>query len=291
MTPQLIEYIKSALASGQSREIITQALVQNGWKVEDIEQGFSNVATPTLVYSAPVPAMASSIPVHSKLPLILGAVAVVAVLAVASGFILINKKATNTEIVEPASTESTSYATSSSSNAQAVATTTTQTSIAVKGTASLVKSETDFFGTNLYALKEGETVRNLGEKSVVANTANGYTELEKTVVTYTRHGDIIERSVAKTTPSGHSGADSVYMLNARQNYEHGLSIVKARIQKDCPSTSTPDCATSYTQLKDIETSCVNAFSDKEVNLCMGTDFSAEMNFGGFLWAVFLAGTQ
>jgi hypothetical protein len=34
ITPQLLDYIKTSVASGQSREAITQALVQSGWGID-----------------------------------------------------------------------------------------------------------------------------------------------------------------------------------------------------------------------------------------------------------------
>lgn len=97
MNPQLVEYMKAALASGQSREAITQSLVQNGWKAEDIQQGFANTVTPVQVYSASVPTTTLSTPTHSKLPMILGAVAVVAVLAVTGGLVWADQQVKNNE--------------------------------------------------------------------------------------------------------------------------------------------------------------------------------------------------
>lgn len=44
ITQQMIEYIKAAIASGQSREIITLALLQNSWSASDINDAFASIA-------------------------------------------------------------------------------------------------------------------------------------------------------------------------------------------------------------------------------------------------------
>ena len=48
---ELLDYIKSATASGQSSEAITQALLQNGWKDQDIQEGLTAILGQT--YSSP----------------------------------------------------------------------------------------------------------------------------------------------------------------------------------------------------------------------------------------------
>lgn len=90
MTPQLIEYIKAALASGQSREAVTLALVQNGWKTEDIQQGFADVAI-----QAPVVASSPSTP--SNLPLFLIAGTVLGIVIVSGGLLLISPQTKNND--------------------------------------------------------------------------------------------------------------------------------------------------------------------------------------------------
>ncbi len=50
VTQELLTYIRSALAGGQTQEIITQTLISQGWSVADIQEGFNAVmpiSTPT----------------------------------------------------------------------------------------------------------------------------------------------------------------------------------------------------------------------------------------------------
>jgi len=48
---ELLDYIKSATASGQSREAITQSLLQNGWEDRDVQEGLTAILGQT--YSPP----------------------------------------------------------------------------------------------------------------------------------------------------------------------------------------------------------------------------------------------
>jgi len=51
VTQQLLDYIKSAAENGQSREAITQALLQNGWGDRDVQEGLTAILGQT--YSSP----------------------------------------------------------------------------------------------------------------------------------------------------------------------------------------------------------------------------------------------
>jgi len=52
ITPEIISYIKSQLASGIARDSISINLVKSGWQIQDIEEAFNSITTPITVNSA-----------------------------------------------------------------------------------------------------------------------------------------------------------------------------------------------------------------------------------------------
>jgi hypothetical protein len=157
-----------------------------------------------------------------------------------------------------------------------------------------MKSEIDVYGTNLYTLKEGKTVKDLGEKTIetIFNDRK-VTVLERTTVTYTRSGDKIRVAVEKKSVDlGTYSYGTTVMLNAKQNYTRSIASLKSKIEQGCPNTDTPDCKLMLGWLGMIE-KCKNVTTDKEMNICMnsyddtGTDYNQDVGFsgGGILWGL------
>ncbi|MDO8572256.1 MAG: hypothetical protein Q7S11_00630 [bacterium] len=47
ISPELLDYIKDTIRNNQSREVITKNLLQNGWDLEDVSEGFDIIVGPT----------------------------------------------------------------------------------------------------------------------------------------------------------------------------------------------------------------------------------------------------
>lgn len=259
---ELSEYLRAALASGRTRETITQELIEQNWKPDDIAGGFDELSP---VESQPRTVVPSSTSHHFTFPLIISAVVVSAGIIV-SGIIWMNSR-TSPAGAAPAPLVDEQGAPTAP---PIIGTTIVETSVT---TQSANRSETDVYGTDLYALAEGQTVKTLADQ---------------TKISYTRTGDKIAVKIVKITANSRESLDGIFMLNARQNYDRGLAMVKARIQESCPDAAAPDCALQLQQVKDQEASCANARTDKEVNSCMGS-YTAKgyvRGAGGLMWSIF-----
>lgn len=93
ITPQLLEYIKISISTGLSREEITAALMQNGWKTEDIQAGFESLAS----VASPTSVTPMGVSAHSKLPMTLVVTILVVVLLGAGFWVWTVEQKTNDE--------------------------------------------------------------------------------------------------------------------------------------------------------------------------------------------------
>jgi hypothetical protein len=54
ITKELVDYIRSSLASGKTQESISQTLISQGWLFVDIQEGFRIINQPNLPNEVPV---------------------------------------------------------------------------------------------------------------------------------------------------------------------------------------------------------------------------------------------
>jgi len=171
ITPELQTYIRQQLGAGIAKEVIKQNLSVKGWNPQDLDDAFFAIENEHTAQTATPPAVPSShkgiwATVIILLLLLLGAAGAYA--AYSYGLIALPTFVTTTP---PIATTTSGFVQATSMPQQPANTT------AIETVTNHVKSEIDVYGTDLYALKEGQTVKDLGEKSVVTAVFNGKTEI------------------------------------------------------------------------------------------------------------------
>lgn len=263
VTQELLDYIKTALASGQSREAITQALIQNGWAAGDVQEGLTAVtgevvplqqSQEAVTHTPTQPQETTSVnsgyaqaqpenqirpqnaPTRSILPMAIIAGTAVIIVGIAATFWILTKNSTDSSQLAVEQTTPVK-ATTTDQNPQVLATTSSQAQL----------SEIDKYGVDLYALKQGET------KTTVEIGG------KPTVVTYTRKDKIIERCI--------SGGCSEIDLDAKINLEKKLAELDATIKSKCTAGSThPDCSSAPLIYKEMKT-CSSFQKSEDISRC------------------------
>ncbi|GEM_PF-3371384 len=243
MNPQLIEYIKAALASGQTRDAVKVALIQNGWKTEDIQAGFdaTSPADPS------IPVMAMSVSAHSKLPIALGAVAIVVVFLGAGGWVWATQQPKNSDATVA------NVSLPSATTSESVSVGTTGTSTAIVGPE--VTSEIDKYGVDLYTLKQGTT------------TIDKATPV-KTKIVYTRTGDTIERNVTQNTSGSTSTMTNTIDMNAKKNLPAMIHDIEIKVAADCSDSTSKTCSIGKKFIAYLKTTCLPLTTNEEVSGCI-----------------------
>lgn len=284
---ELLDYIKAALASGQSREAITQALVQNGWDSADAQEGLTIVtgepmplrpSQETIVHTPPQtqeinsagsvsnsyvqaqpenqvrPQVAST---RSILPMAIIAGTAVIIVGIGVMFLILTKNSTTPSQLAIEQTIPVK-ATTTDQNPQVLATTSSQAQL----------SEIDKYGVDLYALKQGETTI---EKKIDGESGK---------ITYTRSKNEIKRKVVISYANGGKETLTATIdLDSKEKLlvlmEKGEAFLGSVFCKD---SSVKECADSKVGLNYLKINCLVLQKNEEIGMCLvAATLSAETN--------------
>jgi|SRR3989344_1925796 len=299
VTQQLLDYIKSAAENGQSREAITQALLQNGWGDRDVQEGLAAILGQTYSALENKESIANTphfqqqkeinntntnytqdnptqkVSPRSILPMAIIAGTAVIVVGIAVTFWFLIRGNANSNQVAGKQTVPTKVTTTNQNSQLAQ-----QVEVKTTTSSQIPKSYIDEYGTDLYTLKEGETIKDVGEIPAIATIITDgkeQTELAKTTVIYNRQGDTIKVKVVQIMAKDTSKFYKTLRLNTKENFVRGLNIAKLQVEKECATSVTSDCVQQRSDIKEIEAQCAHLITDRDINNCSGD---------GLVWTYF-----
>lgn len=267
VTQELLDYIKTALASGQSREAIMQTLIQNGWEAADAQEGLTAVTgepiplrpvQETIIHTPPQTQETNnagsvsngyaqpdnqvrtpSTHPRSILPMAIIAGTAVIIMAIGVSLWILTKSITPTD-QSPQLTQQVEVKTTTSTQAQL--------------------SEIDKYGVDLYTVKQGET-------KITAKIDN-----KPAVVIYTRKNNVVERCI--------SGGCSEIDLDAKLNLEKKLAELDGIIKSKCTGSNLhEDCDIAPLIYKDMK-ECLPLQKSEDISVCL-TEVMVKAMFGSF----------
>jgi uncharacterized protein YpmB len=131
-----------------------------------------------------------------------------------------------------------------------------------KGSLADTRSEVDAYGTDLYALKQGETEKKSGDITVI----------------YTRDKDSVVRKMTKSLSGGISNETVTIDLNARKTLVTTIGTMEANYAKECQNSSVAECLQGKAVLDVLKGDCSAMSKTEDISRCIANSIFAAQQF-------------